>query len=309
MNFNHLKRLDIGLLVALVALVETRSVGLAANRMNMSQPAMSRALGRLQRLLGDEILIRTKAGYEPTRRALQACAEVRRLLPRLDQVLRGAEFDARETIGTVRIAASDYAVAVHLPHFLRRLSELAPNVKVQVLPLVDRLAEQLENGAIDLLLWANGVPPQFSQQVLFRDHFVCMIWKDLPGIGNSITVNQYLSLPHAVVALTDHQQGVIDQHLAIQRLTRIVRLETPYFASAAWTLEGTDMVLTVPNRLAQKLVKVSNTKIIPSPIRFPELEYVQVWSPRMDNDQVHHWFRECLANDAQLQAEGELNDN
>lgn len=126
MRSTHIRNVDLGLLASLQALIEERSVSRAAERMFLSQPAMSRAFDRLQALFGDELLVRTRQGYEPTHRALHLYAELEQLMPRLNGVLRGDTFHPGSATDTFKIAATDYAASVLLPAFVARAAKNAP---------------------------------------------------------------------------------------------------------------------------------------------------------------------------------------
>lgn len=300
MSFKHIRRVDLGLFAALLALVEERGITRAAEQMHLSQPAMSRLLVRLQTLFGDELFVRTKQGYEPTHRALRLYEEIKRLLPRIEELIRDDQFSPATATGTFRLASTDHAASVLLPAFLERTTKLAPNMTVEILMLTDRLFDRLESGAIDLILWPNAVPNQYRTQLLYRDRFVCLVRKGHPLGTKRLTMEQYLAYPHAMIVLTDHRQGIVDQTLQTKKLTRQVQLKIPYFACAAWNIEHSNMILTLPKRLATRLAAISRTKVLEPPIEFPEIEYSQVWHPRVDSDPAHQWFREIMAKVARF---------
>src|SRR5712671_5796929 len=143
MRQTHVRRIDLGLLSTLQALVEERSISRAAERMSLSQPAMSRAFDRLQAIFGDELLVRTRQGYEPTHRALHLYAEVDALLPRLDALLRGDQFQPATATDNFRIAATDFAVSVLFPALMKRLTKVAPHVSLEIIPWDDSIFRRL----------------------------------------------------------------------------------------------------------------------------------------------------------------------
>lgn len=291
-----LRRTDLGLLYGLIALVEERSVTRAAERMFMSQPAMSRAFARMQALFDDVLLVRTREGYEPTQRALRLCAEIKTLLPQLEALIGNDQFDPATAETVFRVAASDYAASILLPDIMGRMTERAPNMRLEINPLSSRQFDQLDSGALDLVLWGNVVPPHLNTQVIFTDRFVSLVRRDHPISSDALTLDQYLSYPHAVIALTEHQQGVVDQVLRSKRLSRRVQLEIPYFACTAWTIEHSDAILTIPEKLARRLVRFSQTRILRPPMELPGIDYIQVWHTRVDGDPAHRWFRGLVAD-------------
>lgn len=296
MRDTHIRHFDLGLLATLQALIEERSISRAAERMFLSQPAMSRAFDRLQALFGDELLVRTKQGYEPTHRALHLYAELEHLLPRLDGLLRGYEFDPATATDTFRIAATDFAASVVLPGLVGRLSKTAPGVSLEIAPWDDSVFRKLETNALDLALWINTAPGELRTQVLFRDSFMCLVRQDHPVGKKPLTLDRYLAYPHALILIAQQRQGIIDKALEEKGIQRRVQLKIPYFASAAWVIERSDMILTLPKRLATRLAKISRTRMVGPPIELAEFRYIQVWHPRLDSDPGHQWLRRTMVS-------------
>lgn len=283
------------LLAVLQALVEERSITRAAERMFLSQPAMSRALDRLQEMFGDELLVRTKQGFEPTPRAISVCAELSYLLPKLDGLVRGADFDPATATDVFRIAATDYAASVLFPDVVAHLAEFAPRISVQIFPWHDGVFRQLQSNGLDLVIWANTAPSELRTEVLFQDDFMCLVRKGHPIGKKPLTLDRYLSFSHAMVTLGHQRQGIVDRTLEEMGLSRRVQLETPYFTSAAWMIENSDLILTLPKRLAQRVAKISQTRLVRPLIEFMTFRYIQVWHPRMDSYPAHQWFRRLIA--------------
>src|SRR5207244_13002307 len=114
-TMNILRDRDLNLLVSFQALIEERSITRAGRRLSLTQPAMSRVFDRLQQMFGDELLVRTASGYEPTHRALDVYGELKQVLPRIENLLYKGEFKPSEASSVFRIAATDYAALVVLP--------------------------------------------------------------------------------------------------------------------------------------------------------------------------------------------------
>lgn len=294
MQHTHIPRIDVRLLTVLQALVEERSITRAAERMFLSQPAMSRALDRLQEMFDDELLVRTKQGFEPTHRALSIYAELAYLLPRFNAMLRGTAFDPAVSTDVFRIAATDYAASVLFPQVLTQLGKLAPKMTIEILPWQDSAFRQLESNALDLVIWANTAPAELRSQELFQDHFMCLVRKGHP-IGNQpLTLERYLSFAHVMVTLGHQRQGLVDRAFEEMGLSRRVQLKTPYFTSAAWMIENSDLIVTLPGRLARRLVRISKTRLVRPQIDFLTFRYLQVWHPRMDGYPAHRWLRDVF---------------
>lgn len=293
MRYTHIRKADLNLLAALQTLIEERSISRAAARMFLSQPAMSRVLDRLQQMLGDELLVRTRKGYEPTLRAQQLYGKLEEILPVVEGLLRGDAFNAASASDTFRIAATDYATSVLLPGIVKVIADQAPNVSIHVEPFDDASFRKLESNALDFALWVNKAPIPLRSESLFEEEFVCLVRADSPLNKKSFTLSQYLKCKHLAVTLGQDRQ-LVDDLLEKRGLRRTIRLWLPYFASAVWSVEQSDMVFTVPKRLAMLLSGVSKTSIVSPPREFRRMAYYQAWHPRVDHDPAHQWLRQIV---------------
>ena len=150
----HLRAIDLNLLVPLHALLEERHVTRAAKRSFLSQPAMSRALERLREMFGDPLLVRSGGGYERTVRGERLLRELETLLPRLESVVGGVDFDPARSQERFRVALTDHAAAVLLPSVLTRVRRAAPHAKVEVSPWRTEAYEDVAAGRLDVALSA-----------------------------------------------------------------------------------------------------------------------------------------------------------
>lgn len=157
---------------------------------------------------------------------------------------------------------------------------------------------RLETNALDLALWVNDAPGDLRTEVLFRDSFMCLVRDGHPVGRKALTLDRYLSYPHALILLAQQRQGVIDRELESKGIQRRVQLRIPYFASAAWVIERSDMIVTIPKRLATRLARISRTRMLAPPVELSEFRYIQVWHSRLDSDPAHQWVRRTMANAA-----------
>lgn len=294
MQLTHIRKIDLGLLNTLKALVEERSIGRAAERVFLSQPAMSRALDRLQTLFGDDLLVRGVHGYEPTLRALQIYAELERLLPRFENLVNGSHFDPATSTDRFRIATTDLATLVFFPPIMAHLSKVAPCIAIEIVPSDEEIFRKIETNTLDLALWMNAVPCDLRTEVLFHDRFACLVCNDHPLGGEAVTLERYLGYPHVMITTFSHTQGIVDRALDDRGAARRVHMRVPYFAAAASVVERTDMIITLPRHLALHLTKATKTRVVPAPEEFGEFRYVQVWHPRSDADPAHGWIRAVM---------------
>jgi DNA-binding transcriptional LysR family regulator len=153
---------------------------------------MSRVLDRLQHTFNDELLVRTRNGLEPTHRALHIYSELNRLLPGIEELLRGDEFNPAEATHSFRIAATDYAVVALLPGLVEAMEQAAPGMQVEILAWDPDTYRKLVTNALDLALWVNQAPPPFRAEHLFREKYACLVRTGHPLGKRPLTLQRYL---------------------------------------------------------------------------------------------------------------------
>jgi DNA-binding transcriptional LysR family regulator len=292
MSFAHLYGLDLNLLLALDALLAERSVTRAARRVGLTQPAMSRALGRLRAALGDALLVRSGRGLVATPRA-EALQE--RLHASLEQ-LEGAVYQApRFAPATCRrifhLATADYGVAVVVPPLLRRLATEAPGVGIVVHPQGGGEDEALAEGRLDALLGPRR--PSARGLVwtrLFSEGFVCLV----QSARRSLPLRAYCQAGHLFVSPALQASGVVDEALARRGLQRRIAATVPSFLVAPLLVAQTDLVATLPRRIAALFESGFAVRTLPLPIDLPSFTVSLAWHERARRDPAHAWFRRLL---------------
>lgn len=298
MHSVHLEGLDLNLLVALRALLAERHVTRAAARIGLSQPAMSHALSRLRELLGDPLLVRTAHGMKPTARAEAMTAPLERALDDLGRVLASpAPFEPRLSKRTFHIATDDYMELVLLPRFLAQLWAEAPNVDIRVVSLSTRANEDLAEGRLDLAMGVIGQfgrpePPQgIRVQRLISDRFVCVVRDDHPVAKKRLSLEDFVALPHALVAPRGASGGIVDTALARMGKQRRVAIQVPHFLVAPHVVRETDLVLTLAERIARSLAPLLGLRQIAPPLELEGFSMSMVWHERQHGDPAHAWLR------------------
>jgi DNA-binding transcriptional LysR family regulator len=291
MPYAHINRADLNLLHTLFALLEERHVTRAASRCFLSQPAMSRALDRLREMFGDELLIRAGCKYERTARGERLLRDLESLLPRLELLLKGEQFDPGLSEERFRVTMTDHACAVLLPDLVRRVAGAAPKSRLEVVPWSDARFEDVEGGRLDLVLDVASAPSNLNFEVLFADVFACVVAASHPVRARRFTLHQYLKYRHVVVDVLSGQQTSVDQPLAVLGLKRQVGFVLPYFLPAALAVAQSDMILTTPSRLARRLEKRTHVRVVKAPRELVGFKYVMIWHARMTADPAHEWFR------------------
>ncbi|KIG12100.1 Transcriptional regulator [Enhygromyxa salina] len=286
---------DLNLLVALHALLRERHVSRAAELLGLSQPSMSRALGRLREMFGDPLLVRGKSGMQPSARALELYPQVEELLAGVRQLVQPARFDPLTATGTVRMAAPDLVVYMFVPPLMRALAEQAPGLSLDVVRWQPSWREHLESGDIDLTL---GIPrgdePNVYARPLIETHWACVLRKGHPALRGKWTVERFAALDHLLVSLTGHGDGPIDAALAALGLSRKVALRVPYPVLTPLLVAETDLVLTTPAWLARKLAGSMGLAIRRPPIPIAPIRAPMLWHERSHRDPTQRWFRALL---------------
>ena len=261
----HLRNVDLNLLHALEALLEERHITRAAKRSFLSQSAMSRALERLREMFGDPLLVRTGRVYERTARGEQLLRELESLMPRLEAMVRGEKFDPARSQERFRVAMTDHAAMVLMPPLVHRIRKAGTNVDVHAFAWNDRIYEEVAAGRMDVALSAEVPPSPLESEVLYEEDFVCLVGRALQTRTRRFTLKQYLALPHAVVETWAGQQTRVDRPLADLGLKRCAALRIPFFVPTVLSIVHTDLVLTVPRRLAKILAPIAKVDAVEPP--------------------------------------------
>lgn len=283
---------DLGLLLALDALLQEGTVTGAARRLGLSTPATSHALARLRARLGDPLLVRAGRGLVRTPRADQLRPDVRSLVEAAGRVLQTAgPFEPATLAREFTIFATDHALLVLGVEVDRLVRREAPGVSLRFLPAVADDWVALRNGTADLSVCLPGsFPPEFRTRPLLRERFVCVVRQHHPRVGRRLTLEQYLALDHLVVAPLGRPSQV-DLVLAGRGRERRVRRTVPYFATGLTMVAETDYVLTVSASATMTAARTLGLRILPPPLPLAGYTVNLLWHPRLDNEPANAWLR------------------
>lgn len=291
------KGLDQALLECFEALLRENSVSRAAERMGLSQPAMSDALARLRDRFDDPLLVRGREGMQPTPRALELAPQIHDLVERMRALTaQPGEFDPAACSLRFRLVASDYAQFLLMPRLTEALAQAAPRASVDVLPIhIRRVEEALDLGEVDLAVAFFIEPPaSLKRRPLFHEHSVGMARKGHAGIGPALGAPEYAALRHVSVSpsAVNYFSGAIEAQLAARGLVRHIAVTSPHFLLAAYLVAHSDLVLALPSRAAQRLAALYPLMLFDIPLDLPEFELATYWHERTHNSAAHQWFRE-----------------
>ncbi len=288
---NDLRRIDLNLLVILDALLGEQHVTRAAERLHLSQPAVSHALARLRDLLGDPLLVRAGSGLVPTARALELAAPLAETLAQVQSLLAPNTFDPASARRTFRLAMSDYGAAIILPGLIRTLRAEAPGIDLQISHASrEGMVEGLLNGDIDL---AAGVLPELPGELrstpLFEERYVCLLDRRSLPAGGVLDLPTYLSRPHVLLEMRGSGTPEIERTLTALRERRRVAISLPHWSVASQFISGTDLILTVASRALNE-VDDESLIVVPPPFEIAPFTFVSAWHKRRGGDQALNWL-------------------
>jgi DNA-binding transcriptional LysR family regulator len=295
MRVTQLRQADLNLLIVFTVLAEERNVTRAAGRLLLSQPAVSRALQRLRDTFHDDLLIRTANGYEPTPKGQRLLQDLAIMLPRLDRLMAGGDFDPSTEDATFRIATTDHAAHLLVPMLCNSVLSNPTKVDFNFVPLHAGQYEALEKGRLDLMLNADHDTSTFhlSKEVIFEADFVCVVSRK-SKFEKAITLKQYMAAEHVAVDIIGGIQTHPDQVLATIGEKRRCPLVVAQHTVAMRVAALTDMIATVPRRMALLEAPKKVTKILEGPAALGSFKYVMIWHQRMQTDAAHIWLRSIV---------------
>lgn len=292
-----LRDIDLNLLVVFNQLLLDRSVSTAAEKLNLTQPAVSNALKRLRAALKDELFLRTSRGMEPTPYALYLAEPVIYALNALQTALTTRDsFDPTTSTRNFQLAMTDIGEMYFMPPLMVALSRMAPHVRVStVRPNSGNLKEDMESGTVDLAL---GLLPNlqtgFFQRRLFHHQYVCVFRQGHPLAKSPMTLAQFTQLDHVGVVSANTGHGEVDGFLERAGIKRKVRLVVPHFIAVGHILQTTDLIATLPERFAQRCEAPFGLVSSPHPARIPDIAINLFWHAKFNRDPASLWMRQLL---------------
>ena len=291
------KGLDLNLIVAFEALMTDRSVSRAAQRLNLSQPAMSNALARLRSYFGDELLIARNKRMYPTPFAETLLPQVRQALETMEGVIATSRhFDPATTNRTFRIMTSDYIATSILFPIVTRLAATAPGVRIELLLPSPRRIELLESGGIDLLITLQEyVTPELPSERLFEDEYRLVGRAGHPALTVQPTLAAMLDHDHVHVAIGDERLPSFgDAYLDRMGIQRRIAMIAPNFGMLPWLLQDTDWLALIQGRLAAQMARNFPLVAVAPPLSIPPLVEMAQYHVTRSNDPGLRWLIDLI---------------
>ena len=305
----NFRTLDLNLLRVFDVVMAERNLTRAAERLSLTQPAVSNALKRLKESVGEDLLTRAAFGVKPTPRAEALWPEVRAALGHLRAALAPDEFNPQTDAASFRIAMADATAAAFMPHLVGRIESTEALANVRVLPLTTRDPRVvLERGEADLAvgyfpqalaeLQALGSEAQFHHERLGQSGHVCVMRQGHPLAKGTLTLDDYCAAHHLLVSFSGRAHGLVDQALGqLKRERRVVLTVNQYF-TAGRVVANSNLLTVLPAFFVESTGFREKVVTRPLPFELPGLFVDMLWHLRHDRASSHQWLREQLLDAA-----------
>ena len=309
-----IERLDLNLFRVFDMIMVHRSVAAASRELGVTASAVSHALTRLRKLLDDEVFVAGPNGMIPTQRAIELAPGIREGLGSLVRALDARPFNPAQMLRTFGVACSDLPGSTILPVVMTRLLSLAPNASLKVFPIGRTdVVESLDDGRIDLVVgWFDKLPDRCRRQTLMREQEAMVVRAGHPLTRQKVTRQKLFAFPHTVVEFTGSKaevgDGFVDERGVVRRtwIERLlietsgrsrhvvgrVALTLPSYGSVAAVVEATDMIATLPRRLAKRSVERDGLVMLDLPYSPLSVAVEAVWHERSDKSRSLCWLIE-----------------
>lgn len=294
----HISRVDLNLFTVFEAIYTEGSITRASVKMNLTQPAISHALGRLRQLFDDPLFERRGHVMVATPLARSMIEAVRQALRGFELTLNGAErFEAASSTRSFTLALRDILEASMLPPLMARIAALAPAVSLNTVQaerreLESELAAGTIDAAIDVLL---PLSPQILHRRLVADRTVVVVRRGHPLLDAPFDLASYLRQEHILASSRRRGPGLEDTELRRHGHQRRIRLRCQHYYAACRVASQTDLVLTMPERLARVINEQFDNRILPFPLPMPTLDVHLYWHANADTDPANGWLREQIS--------------
>ena len=292
-----LRQFDLNLLAVFDVLIEEQNVTRSAERLAMSQPAVSHALSRLRRQLDDPILIKSGDKMKVSPRALQIHAETHEALRQIEQAISPqARFDPATSKRQFNIASTDHVESLILPRLLSEIEQHAPDIELNIHHLAESLPlEELEKGDIDLAIARQvHTPKRFESEFLLQDGYLCAVADHHPIAGTTLSMDEYMQLDHIVVAPAKYRNQTNKKLFeGIGKPPRVVA-NMQHFLAALHAASESQVIITGPALLLKKFQKAFNLHLIEPPFELPPTRIDLVWHQFKSNDPGLQWLKTQL---------------
>lgn len=302
---------DLNLLPVLLVMMEERNVTRAAERLGITQPALSNALNRLRETLNDPLFIRERYGMRPTPKTEQLAQVVGAALSSIDKVILGQQdFDPLHATRLFTLAPNSYVEFIMMPAIVARLRSCAPGIRLRLTPFGNDVTETgVISGNTDMVLGRIVEPPDnLVVQHLMNEGLACVIRADHPLVGENLSAEQYEQLKHVNVLPPGRMRAGLYQALEQRGLRRQVAVSVTHFLAVPEMIAVTDYCATLPRLICQHLSRDQRLRIVPAPVDLGTFPVEMGWHARYRDDPAHRWFRTLITETAQSLSDPQINN-
>jgi DNA-binding transcriptional LysR family regulator len=275
------------------AIMAEQNLSRAAEKIGMSQPAMSNALARLRITMKDELFINTGRGVRPTPQAIELAEPIRGALETIANTLSQTQgFDCTSSSRKFVLSSADYGVAVVFPALIERLNEMGARVSIDIQQHnSDSLQEKMNYGTVDLALEYDPIPgSDLEHKAVLPEGACCIVRKNHPFITEELTLESYCKAKH----IATNQTSLFDKHLMKHDIRRDIVMRVPNYFNIPHIVPSTDLVSTLPKRLAEKFAEQFELNIFPAPIPDWDVSIFLLWHSNQSHDPGHKWLRSVI---------------
>ncbi|MBX6319567.1 MAG: LysR family transcriptional regulator [Pigmentiphaga sp.] len=286
--------IDLHALRLLDEIYKTGSFSRAADRLGLTQPAVSLALAKLRAHFNDAMFVRVGNVMRPTPQMEGLIENVRLAIKQLESTLSyRLEFDPLTTERTFKVAMTDIGQIIILPRLLNALRVRAPRARLEFINITERIAQQLESGEVDLAIgFVAQLSDVFYQQTLFEERFVCLARTGHPRIRDALTLEDFESESHVFVQTSGTGHLLVDRTIETLGIKRRIAVRIPNFLGLATVIGSTDLLCTVPKRAGVAMAQMGAVTAWPVPFKLPSYAVRQHWHERQARDPGNRWLRE-----------------
>ncbi len=287
---------DFNLLKHLHALLSERNVSRAAEKMAMTQSAMSRSFAKLKIELQDPLMVRVNNQYALTERATQLKAQLDQLMPQLSHFGVPESLELASIEREVHLAGTDLDI-LYVEKGIKKIQQMAPNLRLSIRSNSLRMIDDLITGEIDFLMTA--IEDQRSglyRRMVAKDEYVAVTGKKNNLTAKNFTIESYLQYRHGMFSFAEKSRVKVDDALAKLGKKRQVTLSLPSFSQIPPFLDDGQLIFSVPRGFASHLDKHLPIKILPLPFKVKPLQIYLYWHERHQSSPLHQWLKDCLLN-------------
>jgi len=298
----NIAKLELRALLALEGLLRERSVSKAAQRVGLSQPAMSHMLARLRRTFGDQLLVRGRNGFVLTEYGERLLLHVTELAPQIVALGKADRFEPASSAAIFRVACTDHASVVLSPPLLDAFSAAAPSAILKILSVPSRHLDlpQLEATRFDLVVgWFDALPADWHVKKLFDERLVVIASATNALLGDKLDLAAFLTLKHVVLAPDERElQNMADMTLAARGLKRNVGAFVSNFSATPFVVAQSQLIAMIPSTLAVRFSSLPSIRLHEPPTEFPSYPVSMAWHPRVHAEPGHRWLRQSIIDAA-----------